>query len=59
MGGRGFVAECGAGAEELAKIRIEIEGRKGRASPRRGFHYILHNSKLAKIRLLWYTRYVE
>ncbi len=29
----------------------------GRQLPPRGaFHYILHNPKLAKIRLLWYTK---
>jgi len=46
LGGRGFVAECGAGAEKLAKVRqrVKDEERKGR-----GFHYILHNSKLAKL----------
>ena len=46
LGGRGFVAECGAGAEKLAKVRqrVKDDERKGR-----GFHYILHNSKLAKL----------
>ena len=95
MGGRGFVAECGAGAEELAKVRIEIEGRKGRASPwgevasrsddgeglairkredSRPLSVALrapalpreslsirpaHNSKLAKLWIMWYIRYIE
>ena len=54
MGGRGFVAECGAGAEKLAKVRqrVKDEERKGR-----GFHYILHNSKLAKLWIVWYIKY--
>ena len=32
MGGRGFVAECGAGAEELAKVRQRLKDEEG--SPR-------------------------
>ena len=32
LGGRGFVAECGAGAEELAKIRQRVKDEEG--SPR-------------------------
>ena len=32
MGGRGFVAECGAGAEELAKVGQRVKDEEG--SPR-------------------------
>ena len=45
LGGRGFVAECGAGAEELVKVGQRVKDEEGKG---RGFHYILHNPKLAK-----------
>ena len=41
----------------LAIKPLSVIATRCHLSPRRGFHYILHNSKLAKLWIVWYIKH--